>query len=420
MGRRVVVTGLGLVTPLGNQLQQVWYRLLQGQSAIVSTPFNAKSKVAALVPRTDQQGVTIAQQAGLTAADVSVMPDFVQFAVLAAKNAIEDAGLNYASWDAEKCGVAIGTGIGSLMDIAESYEKLQTGGARKISPYFVPRILCNMAAGHVSMKFNLKGPNHAVSTACATGAHAIGDAYRFIKDGYADLMIAGGTESSINELSVAGFSRCQALSSRFNDAPSKASRPFDAQRDGFVIGEGAGVLVLEELEAAIRRTGKLDFYAEVLGYGLSGDAFHMTAPDPNGSGAIRAMELALRGLDRKEVGYVNAHATSTPMGDALEACAISKVFEGQNIMVSSTKGAIGHLLGAAGAVEAIFAIQSLRHQELPYNLNLEELDVSQNMDNVDFVRGSSRKVSELKKVMTNSFGFGGTNASLVFGGINNI
>jgi 3-oxoacyl-[acyl-carrier-protein] synthase II len=373
--------------------------------------------------------------------------NFIAYALAAATDALEDAGLLSKTDGSllsspERTGVAVGAGVGSLKEVTTSNETLETRGLRRLTPFFVPRTLINLAAGHISMKFNLRGPNHSVATACATGAHSVGDAYRFVRFGDADVMVAGGTESTIDALSIAGFSRVKALSTAFNGRPSEASRPFDKERDGFVMGEGAGVLILEEYEHAKERGARI--YAEVRGYGLSGDAHHITAPAADGRGAMQSMRAALQqgGVEPNQVSYVNAHATSTPLGDAVEARAIQAVFgstekdqeEGQEgarrsspLVVSSTKGATGHLLGAAGAVEAIFAVLALYEGVAPPTANLECLDVGRDeCDEGDEGDGSRENLvhfnvraeklpADIQATMTNSFGFGGTNASLVFG-----
>lgn len=366
----------------------------------------------------------------LAPSDLGPTSRFIRYATVAVKEAMEDAKwIPTTEAEKERTGVSIGSGIASMEDLEDGHQTFTTVGARKLSPYFIPKILVNTAAGHVSIKYGLKGPNHAVSTACATGAHSIGDAAHFIASGFADVMVSGSTEAAVTPLSISGFARARALSTKYqNDFPEKSSRPFDAARDGFVIGEGAGILILEELNHAINRGAKI--YCEVRGYGLAGDAYHLTAPCPSGGGAYRAMESAVArsGLRLSDIGYINAHATSTPLGDVVESKAIQKLFStgisstlatnpdqtapSTSIpLISSTKGATGHLLGAAGSVEAIFALLALKHGLIPPTLNLETPDAECTLDYVPLV---ARK-QELSAVMSNSFGFGGTNASVIFG-----
>jgi 3-oxoacyl-[acyl-carrier-protein] synthase II len=327
--------------------------------------------------------------------------------------AISDASLIPGSNVAKsRAGVAVGSGIASMEDLEEGHQTFITSGAKKLSPYFIPKILINTAAGHISIKYGLQGPNHAVSTACATGAHAIGDAARFIASDFADVMIAGSTEAAVTPLTVSGFARARALSTNYQQNPERSSRPFDVDRDGFVIGEGAGVMVLEEMEHALKRGAQI--YGEVRGYGLAGDAYHLTAPCPNGTGALAAMTSALAhsGLDRSDIGYINAHATSTPLGDKVESKAIRQLFgedPDTSPYVSSTKGAIGHLLGAAGSVEAIFTLLALKEGVLPPTLNLDNVDPDCKLRHVP----NKAIAHKARAAMTNSFGFGGTNASLV-------
>ncbi|KAJ2525589.1 Mitochondrial beta-keto-acyl synthase, partial [Coemansia sp. RSA 1935] len=372
------------------------------------------SQVAGIVPRTGtySDGQFDAQE-WLAPGDTSRMAPFTQFATCAAQQALDDAEWTKVS-DAqrERTGVCFGTGIGSLGDIEASHEQLRTGGARKVSPMFVPRILCNMAAGNISIRHGFCGPNHAVSTACTTGAHAIGDAMRFIQFGDADVMVAGAAEAPLLPLALAGFSKIKALALGFNDRPHAASRPFDRARAGFVIGEGAAALVLEELEHARSRGARI--YAEICGYGLSGDAHHITAPPQDGAGAQRAMRRALQtaSLRAADIDYVNAHATSTPLGDAIENRAIKAVFgsAASNLAVSSTKSATGHLLGAAGAIEAVFSVLAVAHDIAPPTLNLDNVDADAGFD-LNYVPHTPQE-RPVRAAMTNSFGFGGTNASL--------
>ncbi|KAJ1759307.1 Mitochondrial beta-keto-acyl synthase [Coemansia sp. RSA 2523] len=423
-GRRVVVTGLGMVSPVGVGVKHAWNNILAGRSGIQSlvaampdAGFDAQpSQVAGIVPRTGtySDGQFDAQE-WLAPGDTSRMAPFTQFATCAAQQALDDAEWTKVS-DAqrERTGVCFGTGIGSLGDIEASHEQLRTGGARKVSPMFVPRILCNMAAGNISIRHGFCGPNHAVSTACTTGAHAIGDAMRFIQFGDADVMVAGAAEAPLLPLALAGFSKIKALALGFNDRPHAASRPFDRARAGFVIGEGAAALVLEELEHARSRGARI--YAEICGYGLSGDAHHITAPPQDGAGAQRAMRRALQtaSLRAADIDYVNAHATSTPLGDAIENRAIKAVFgsAASNLAVSSTKSATGHLLGAAGAIEAVFSVLAVAHDIAPPTLNLDNVDADAGFD-LNYVPHTPQE-RPVRAAMTNSFGFGGTNASLVF------
>ncbi|KAF9150834.1 Mitochondrial beta-keto-acyl synthase [Linnemannia schmuckeri] len=426
--RRVVVTGLGLVTPLGIGVQQSWSKLIAGECGVVSLKdlpspnpglpgFDTlPSQVGAIVKRTggkDLGGFDSTEW--LDRGDEKRMAVFTQYAIAAAKMAINDANWETTTEEEkERTGVCLGSGIGSLDDMATTTLSFAESGYRKMSPMFVPKILINMAAGHLTMKYGFKGPNHAVSTACTTGAHSLGDAMRFIQYGDADVMVAGGSEACIHPLAVAGFAKAKSLATKYNDSPSEASRPFDKDRDGFVIGEGAGVVVLEEYEHAKKRGAHI--YAELRGYGLSGDAHHMTAPPENGTGAAMAMRRALKAahLTPADIGYVNAHATSTHQGDIAENRAIKSVFDGYHdtIAVSSTKGAVGHLLGAAGAVEAIFAILAVKNNILPPTLNLHEHDDSGEFTLNYVPLKAQEKV--LKAAITNSFGFGGTNASLCF------
>ncbi len=415
--RRVVVTGLGLVTPLGSGVDNSWSRLVDGENAARRVEefdvSDISCKIACFVPRDADKPWDFDQDAWMERKEARKVDDFILFAVAAARQALDDAG--YVADTAEKqerAGVLIGSGIGGLNGIAENAVLLQDKGPRRISPFFIPGRLINLASGYVSIRNNLKGPNHAVVTACSTGAHAIGDAARLIALGDADVMVAGGAESPICRLALAGFVACRALSTHFNDTPTKASRPYDKDRDGFVMGEGAGIVVLESYEHAKARGAEI--YAELIGYGLSGDAFHITAPAENGDGAFRCMKAAIAraGIAPEEIDYVNAHGTSTPMGDEIELGAVERLFgEAANTLcMSSTKSAIGHLLGAAGAVEAIFSILAMQHNMVPPTLNLDEPSVSTPIDLV----AHKSKAREINTVLSNSFGFGGTNASLVF------
>lgn len=370
-------------------------------------------RVAATVPRGKEEG-QLDLSKHFSPSDLRTMTPAIAYALVAAQEAIENAGWKpECPTEQERTGVAVGMGMVDLDDVLTTGQALQQKYS-KVSPYFVPRILTNMAAGQISMKYSFQGPNHSVSTACATGAHAIGDAFRFIKHGNADVMVCGGTEASITPLGIAGFCRLRALATNFNDDPERASRPFDAKREGFVMGEGAGILVLEELEHALKRNANI--YGEILGYGLSGDAHHYTAPREDGKGALRAMKMAIEEaqVSLEDVRYINAHATSTPLGDAIEVTAIKSLFEehAENLHISSSKGAMGHLLGAAGAVEAIITLLACHAGYIPPTANLEE--PSQGLD-LDFVPLESKawlQMADRRIALTNSFGFGGTNATL--------
>ncbi|MYL98345.1 beta-ketoacyl-ACP synthase II [Novosphingobium sp. FGD1] len=414
--RRVVVTGLGLVTPLGGDVETTWANILAGKSgAGPITKFDAsdqKCRIAAEVKPADHEYGFDANKRVDHKVQRQVDP-FIVFGIDAAGQAIEDAGLTDMD-EATRfmAGCSIGSGIGGLPGIESESLVLANKGPARVSPHFVHGRLINLISGQVSIKYGLMGPNHAVVTACSTGAHSIGDAARMIKDGDADIMLAGGAESTICPIGIAGFAQARALSTSFNDQPEKASRPYDQDRDGFLMGEGAGVVVLEEYEHAKARGAKI--YAEVIGYGLSGDAYHVTAPHPEGSGAYRSMAMALRkaGLEPKDIDYINAHGTSTPLGDELELGAVRRLFGDaiDNVSMSSTKSAIGHLLGGAGAVEAIFCILAMRDQIVPPTLNLD--NPSESCVGVDLVPHVAKK-REVRAVLNNSFGFGGTNASLV-------
>jgi 3-oxoacyl-[acyl-carrier-protein] synthase II len=418
--RRVVVTGMGLVTPLGIGLAHVWTRLIEGESGIRAIQSfdvsDLPSRIAAQVPRGDRESGLFNADDWVSPKDQRRMDEFIVYASAAAAQAVEDSGWQPDSEEErERTGVMIGSGIGGLPSITEGAITLHERGPRRISPYFIPASLINLASGHVSIRYGFKGPNHAVVTACSTGAHAIGDAARLILLDDADVMVCGGTEAAICRLGIAGFAAARALSTGFNDDPPRASRPWDQGRDGFVMGEGAGVLVLEEYEHARKRDAKM--YAEVLGYGMSGDAFHLTAPSEDGSGAYRSMRNALRSarLPADSIEYINAHGTSTPLGDEIELGAVKRLFgdHAYRLSMSSTKSAIGHLLGAAGSVEAIFSILALCHGVVPPTLNLENPSPSCDLD---LVPKTSRE-RRVRYVLSNSFGFGGTNASLIFGGV---
>ena len=417
--RRVVVTGLGLVTPLGAGVKTVWRRLIDGDSGIRGVRScdvsDLPCKIAGEVPTGEGEAGRFIADAVISPKDQRKTDPFIHFAMGAATEAVEDSG--WAPPDdaaRERTGVMIGSGIGGLQTLYDTSVLLSERGPRRVSPFFIPASLINLAAGHVSIKFGFRGPNHSVVTACSSGAHAIGDAARLIALDDADVMVAGGAEASICRLGIAGFSAARALSTAFNDAPARASRPWDRDRDGFVMGEGAGAVVLEVLEHARRRGARI--HAELIGYGLSGDAFHITAPAEDGSGAYRAMQAALKraGLDPADIDYINAHGTSTPLGDEIELGAVKRLFgdAAYKLSMSSTKSAIGHLLGAAGSVEAIFSILAMRDGVVPPTLNLDNPSPGCDIDLVP----RQAKQRKVRRALSNSFGFGGTNASLIFVG----
>ena len=415
--RRVVITGLGMVSPLADGVEATWKRLLAGQSgAGPIEKFDASelvTKYACEVPLGDGSNDTFNADAYVAPKEQRKVDDFILYGLAAAQQAVDDSGwAPEADVDRERTGVMIGSGIGGLQSIAATALLIREKGPRRVSPFFIPGALINLVAGHVSIKFGFKGPNHAVVTACSTGAHAIGDASRLIMFGDADVMVAGGAESSICEIGIAGFNACKALSSKGESDPTKASRPYDIDRDGFVMGEGAGVLVLEELEHAIARGARI--YAEVLGYGMSGDAYHITAPSETGEGGERSMLAALKNASLKpsDIDYINAHGTST-MADTIELAAVERLLGefASGVTMSSTKSSTGHLLGAAGAIEAIFSILAIRDQVAPPTINLDNPAVETVID-----LAPNKKVErKINIALSNSFGFGGTNASLVFG-----
>ena len=415
--RRVVVTGLGMVSPLACGVETTWTRLLESRSAARRVEsFDVSDlacQIACQIPRGDGSNGTFNTDQWMEPKEQRKVDDFIIFAVAAATQALADANWAPKTYEEQiNSGVLIGSGIGGLGGIYDASIILKERGPRRISPFFIPGRLINLASGYVSIQHGLKGPNHAVVTACSTGAHAIGDAARMISLGDADVMVAGGAESAVNRLALAGFAACRALATSFNDQPEKGSRPYDRDREGFVMGEGAGCVVLEAYEHAKARGAKM--YAELIGYGLSGDAHHITAPAEDGDGAYRCMMMALRkaGITASEIDYVNAHGTSTPLGDEIELNAVQRVVgNGAAAMsMSSTKSSIGHLLGAAGAVEAIFSILALRDQIAPPTLNLDNPSVQTSIDLVPHTP-VRRKIDH---VLSNSFGFGGTNASLIF------
>jgi 3-oxoacyl-[acyl-carrier-protein] synthase II len=421
--RRVVITGMGLVTPLANGREATWKKLIAGESGLglidIFDTSDLACKIAGQVPWVSGRGGGSADDPDSFNPDVVMsakeqrrVDEFILYGVAAADEAIADSGWKPDTYE-DKCatGVLLGSGIGGLATIAATAVDLHLKGPRKISPFFIPSALINLASGQISIKYGFKGPNHAVVTACATGAHAIGDSVRLIQYGDADVMVAGGCEASVCRIGVAGFIACRAMSTSFNETPSKGSRPYDKDRDGFVMGEGAGVVVLEEYEHAKARGAKI--YAEVVGYGLTGDAFHITTPDETGDGGERAMRTALKrsGLDASEIDYVNAHGTSTPAGDEIEVRAVERVLGASAVKthLSSTKSAIGHLLGAAGSVEAIFCVLAIRDGIVPPTLNLDNpsFETPINLTPHKAVK------KEIRAALSNSFGFGGTNAALV-------
>lgn len=415
MSRRVVVTGMGIVSPLGVGIDHVWSRLVAGESGLSSiTKFatdDLVAKVAGQVPRGKGEGEFDAD-AYIEPKEQKKMDEFIHFAMGAADEAIKQAGLDLSTEEKRvRAGVMIGSGIGGLPEIEQTVLMMAEKGPRRVSPFFIPSCLINLASGQVSIKHGLKGPNHAVVTACSTGAHAIGDAARLIQRGDADVMVAGSAEATVCRIGIAGFAAARALSTGYNDTPEKASRPWDEGRDGFVMGEGAGILVLEEYEHAKARGATI--IAEFGGYGLSGDAYHITSPSEDGDGGFRSMKMALAdaGLTPSDIGYINAHGTSTPKGDEIEAGAVRRLFDGVDVSMSSTKSAIGHLLGGAGSVEAIFSILAVTRGVLPPTLNLE--NPSESVKGMDLVPLKSKE-KKVAAALSNSFGFGGTNASLVF------
>ena len=417
--RRVVVTGLGMVSPLADGVEATWSRLLAGESgAGPITKFDASdvvTKYACEVPLGDGSDDTFDAGKYMLPKEQRKVDDFIVFGIAAAQQAVEDSGwMPDDAESLERTGVMIGSGIGGLQSIADTAILIKERGPKRVSPFFIPGALINLVSGQVSIKYGFKGPNHSVVTACSTGAHAIGDAARFIKSGDADVMVAGGAESAICEIGIAGFNACKALSTKAESDPKKASRPYDADRDGFVMGEGAGIVVLEEYEHAKARGAKI--YAEVLGYGLSGDAYHITAPSSDGEGGERSMRAALKNanLNATDIDYINAHGTST-MADTIELGAVERLLgdHAENVTMSSTKSATGHLLGAAGAIEAIFSILAIRDSVAPPTINLDNPAVESPVD----LAPNAKRDRKINVALSNSFGFGGTNASVIFGAV---
>ena len=418
--RRVVVTGMGMVTPLACGVEETWSRILDGQSgAGPITRFDASgvtTKYACEVPLGDGTDGSFNPDDWMPAKDRRKVDDFILYGVAAADMAVQDSGwMPEAVDDLERTGVLVGSGIGGLNSIADTAILIKEKGARRVSPFFIPGALINLISGQISIKYGFKGPNHAVVTACSTGAHAIGDAARLIMTDDADVMIAGGAEAAISEIGIAGFNACKALSTKCEDDPKSASRPYDIDRDGFVMGEGAGVVVLEEYEHAKARGAKI--YAEVVGYGLSGDAYHITAPSESGEGGERSMRAALKkaGMEPKDIDYINAHGTST-MADVIELGAVERMLgeHAVKVTMSSTKSMTGHLLGAAGAIEAIFSILAIRDQVAPPTITLD----NQAVESAVFLAPNAKQEREINVALSNSFGFGGTNASVIFRKVN--
>jgi 3-oxoacyl-[acyl-carrier-protein] synthase II len=419
--RRVVVTGLGIVSPLGCGIEATWTNILAGKSGAKKVDdfevSDIACQIAHRVPLGDYAEGKYNPDEWMDVKDQRKVDPFIIYAMAAATQAIKDAGVEPTTKEeAERTGVLIGSGIGGLGGIYETSITLHEKGPRRISPFFIPGRLINLASGYVSIRFGLKGPNHSVVTACSTGAHAIGDSWRIIAMGDADVMVAGGAESAVNRIALAGFAACRALSTNFNDAPEKGSRPYDKDRDGFVMGEGAGVVVLEDYDRAVARGARI--YGEVIGYGMSGDAHHITAPSEDGDGGYRCMQMALKraGIAASDIDYINAHGTSTPLGDEIELGAVTRLLgnHAAEASMSSTKSSIGHLLGAAGSVEAIFSLLAIRDNIAPPTINLDNPSVE---SAIDLVPHKPRE-RQIDVALSNSFGFGGTNASLIFSRVN--
>jgi len=417
--RRVVVTGMGMVSPLGDGVDTAWNRLMKSESGIRSIQSfdtsDLATKIAGEVPVGEKAAGHFNADLYMPPKDQRKVDRFIIYAVAAASQAVEDSGWKpVTEEDHLRAGVMVGSGIGGLETIYEGSITLKERGPRRMSPFFIPSALINLASGQISIKYGLKGPNHAVVTACSTGAHAIGDAARLIAIDDADLMVCGGAEAAVCRLGISGFNACRALSTAYNDTPERASRPWDKGRDGFVMGEGAGCVVLEEYEHAKKRGARI--YAEIIGYGLSGDAYHITAPASDGDGGMRSMKAAMKraNVGTDGIDYINAHGTSTPLGDEIELGAVKRLFgaDAYNLSMSSTKSSTGHLLGAAGAVEAIFAIKSIMHQVVPPTLNLDNPSDGCDLDLVP----KQPKERKVRRALSNSFGFGGTNATVIFAG----
>lgn len=419
---RVVVTGLGAITPLGLGVKTTWNNIINNQSGIISTSGlgaeweQIPCKVIGRIPYGSKADNKWEPSEHFTKSEQNRIPLFSQYALVATKEALNDANMDVEFLDKTKIGVNVGSGIGSFHDIYKNANNFHIGGYRKVDPFFIPKILTNMAGGHISIKYGLKGPNHSVATACSTGLHSIGDAYNFIRNGYSSVMITGSAELSIHPLALSGFARAKSVVTNFNDTPEISSRPFDKARNGFVLSEGSGILIVEDLEHALARgVAKDQIYAEIVGYGLSGDGYHITAPPSNGEGAALAMKVALQQarLDAKDIQYINAHATSTKIGDLAENNAIHSIFhKNQSLSISSTKSSIGHLLGAAGSVESVLTIMALRDNILPPTLNLDHLEDDDKFI-FDYVPKTLRP-KEINYALNNSFGFGGVNTSIIF------
>lgn len=416
--RRVVVTGLGLVTPLATGVEETWKKLIAGESgAGPITRFDSEglsAQVVCEVPLGDGTNGTFSADDWMTPKERKRVDDFILYGIAAAEMAIKDSGFKTDTDEQQwRAGTLIGAGIGGLPGIESESINMHERGVRRVSPHFIPRCLINLVSGNLSIRHKLKGPNHSVVTACATGTHAIGDAARLIALDDADIMVAGGAEATVCKMGVAGFAQVKALSTHFNDTPTRASRPYDRDRDGFVMGEGSGIVVLEEYEHAKKRGAKI--YGEVVGYGLSGDAYHVTAPAPDGSGGYRAMQAALKraGMTPDDIDYINAHGTSTPLGDEIEFNAVKRLFgnASSNLAMSSTKSAVGHLLGAAGAVEVIFSVLAMNRGVVPPTLNLD--NPSDGIKGINLVPHEAQQKTDINAVLSNSFGFGGTNASII-------
>ena len=412
--RRVVVTGLGTINPLGNDVESSWNSLINSKSGISKiSKFNVDNYPCKIAGSIDD---FLISEDIVSQRDQRKIDRFITLGLIAASEAIKDSGFKSENENSYRYGVMVGSGIGGLDTIYKNSSILENQGIRKISPFFIPSSLINLLSGHMSIKYNLKGPNYSTVSACASSAHAIGESFRLIQHGQADIMMTGGSEATISPVGIEGFTACRALSTKYNDYPENASRPFDEARDGFVMGEGGGILILEEMDHALNRDANI--FAEIKGYGMSSDAYHYTLPEPSGDGAYRAMDNAIKDaiIEKDQIDYINAHGTSTPAGDEVEALAIDRMFKNNKskVNVSSTKSQIGHLLGAAGAVESIYSILSINNSIAPFNLNLENEISTQN---INFIKNNSIELN-IENVLTNSFGFGGTNVSLVLSKFN--